>query len=119
MPRVKKPKLVSITRPVFELYTNKFEMMKDPKKMFSTNDNYKSIDYLIKTEDSMLQSNIMVNLNKNGTVKESELKHLLEIEAIEGFYGWIKSMHFETYEYLEEPKPKKEKEEKIKNSKKK
>lgn len=106
MARTKKPKIVTITRPVFEIYENKFKMMEDPKHMFSENDTIKQVDYLIKKDDSLILRSTNVNLNKNGTVKEKEIPHLTEVESVDGFYGWVKSMSFETIETIELPKVK-------------
>lgn len=108
MPRTRKPKLVTITRPIFEMYENKYEMMKTKHHLFSSNDPYKTMDYLVKKGDSILMSNASVKVDREGYILESEERHLFEVEQIEGFYGWIKSYRFETVQVIEEPKLKSE-----------
>lgn len=108
MPRTKKPKLVTITRPIFEMYENKYEMMKEKHHLFSDNDPYKIFDYLIKRGDSILLRNAHVKVDKNGYIPESEEHHLFEVEQVDGFFGWVKSYKFETVEIIKEPEIKSE-----------
>lgn len=108
MPRVKKPKLITITRPIFEMYENKYEMMKDKHHLFSSNDTTKAMDYLVKRGDSILLSSANVKVDKDGVILESEEHHLFEVEQTEGFFGWVKFYRFETVQIVEEPKVKNE-----------
>ena len=106
MGRTRKPKIVSVTRPVFEIYENKYELMATSQKVFTSNDVTKTIDYLIQTKDSMLLKSAVVKIDKDGMIPESEEHHLFEVEQQDGFYAWIKHMYSETVEMVEEPKPK-------------
>ena len=106
MPRVRKPKIVTITRPVFEIYANKYELMNTQQKLFSKKELFKTIDYLIQKDKSMLLKSAMIKVLPDGMIPESEEHHLFEVEQQDGFYGWIKSIKYETVEITEEPKPK-------------
>lgn len=106
MGRTRKPKIVTITRPVFEIYANKYELMNTPQKMFSSRDISKTIDYLIQKDKSMLLKSAIVKILPDGMIPESEEHHLFEVEQQDGFYGWVKSYKFETVQIVEEPKAK-------------
>lgn len=118
MARTKKPKLVTVTRPIFEIYANKYEMMDDTHHLYSSNEDFKLIDYLIKKKETMLLKNAKVKIGPDGKIPESEEHHLFEVEQVDGFYGWVKKFRFETVEIVEEPKEKPEKVETKKSKKK-
>lgn len=107
MPRVKKPKIITKTIPVFEIYENKYKMMEFPLHKFSENDNTKMLDYLIKREDgSLILNSAIIEIDAKGFIKDNQIRALYEAEQQDGFYGWVKKMRFETVQMVEEPKVK-------------